>query len=335
MTITKSLCGGLTAGLLFCLGESAAQTPVSYLRTDGVIGVSAGNALRQSARDEAIRSTLSLSERAVRGSQTIATSDSVATVSPRGFQIGIDVRSFGWGASAGTTRAGLPAAQHYSLSTYAGTPQHVDLLCRYRGTIDGFASAAGSVQSVTGSQTLIADGAQHSFWLRGIPLSLLASSVRVSVDAQCAAATTARVQWSIDVELWPVTRCWLRDGTKSCDTSGNLTGRILGIGVGREVEVEFTTRSQPLLPPTVATLLVSPSPSVTSKLPGFADPSCVLLTTAPIAIVSAPLVNGVFSFPVAIPPSLKGPLWFQSLLSRGVGASTVLASTNTIRLDSY
>ncbi|MCB9891271.1 MAG: hypothetical protein H6833_06470 [Planctomycetes bacterium] len=314
-------------------GRIRAQLPTIDLKTEGVIGVFAGNTYQNSLNNQKITNTLSLVDTFVRGSQDVAHTKTFATRTQDGCRIIVDSMSLGRGASTGTaqTSQSIPGLQAYDFGVSSKVRQFVDIFIQYRGSTSGSARAAASVTTVVGNHTLIPDGANHSEWIRGLPLSALSSSVRIVVDAQCSGSSIGSVAWEITVDMLPVTRCALAHGQSSCNGVGSLSGRVLGVDAFNAVHVDMETTTS-LASPTFATLLVAPTGNVVSNVPGFVDSSCILLANAPIALESRAVANGHATFRIIVPASLIGQIWLQSLLTRQTGSVTLFATTNTMHL---
>ncbi len=321
--------------LILALATSLpSQLPTLDLRTEGVIGVFAGNSFQTSLNHHKITESLVLAESFVRGSQDLAHTKSSATRLETGCRIVLDTLSLGRGASTGTstTVQSQPCPQVYDFSVSSKVRQFVDILVQYRGSVQGSARAAAGVSSVVGNHTLMPDGANHTVWMRGLPLSSIATSVRILVDGQASGSSVGSVTWDITVSMLPVTRCAVSEDRLSCPGVGSLHARILGIDGNDAIQIDMAVTTLALTPPTFATLLIAPTGDTISNVAGFADASCVLLASNPLAIGGRPAAAGVAQFRVSIPPSLVGAIWLQTLLTRSSGASPIFATTNTIKV---
>lgn len=312
-----------------------AQTPVLSLRTEGVIGVFAGNSFRSSGNRQSIAKQLELRDRYLRGSRVLASAHSLATRQTLGATFEVDAQSLGLGASAGTTasRSGTHGSQRYGIELRAAHAQGVDVVCRYRGVVDGFAMASGKLTSSVGSRDLTADGVLRTFTLANVAVRSFTQTLQVALDAQCAASSASRVRWEVAIEIHPVTRCQVSFGTRSCDGAGTLGAQILGTHANGDTILAFETRTPSSTRPTVVSLFVSPSGQTASNLIGFLSPSCVVLTTSPISLAAAFARNGETRMLVAIPRSVQGALWFQSLFARPFSIGRLLGTTNTLQVD--
>lgn len=304
------------AASVLAVTEARGQAPIQSLRVSNVVGVYAGNSWSSSQANQSITSALVLEETFKRGTQTIANARSEARKTLSGFTLNLDATSNGRGARCGSASgsSGLPAPQRYALTIVAARPQTATIVVRYRGRVRGGASAGASIMSNVGNHTLIADGSVRTWTQRGFPLRGLPNSILLDVDAQCGAASTASVSWSIEVTIQADTRCQTSFGSASCTAAGSLSAYVRGIDASGKVAVHLETRTPMLAPPTIATLLVSSSGTTIGNLAKFFSPSCTLFATTPIVVETAPVPFGRRLHDIRIPLSIRGSIYLPKPL---------------------